>query len=99
MMNNEGKRVFVSGWCGGTVDNLERAMQACPGTQFVGHAPGFWREISGDAARRTETYPLGPVAPGGRVPELLEKYANLYADISAGSGLRALRRDPKHGRD
>ena len=30
---------------------------------------------------------------------MLEKYPNLYADLSAGSGLNALRRDPKHGRE
>jgi len=28
---------------------------------------------------------------------LLDKYPNLYADLSAGSGLNAQRRDPKHG--
>jgi predicted TIM-barrel fold metal-dependent hydrolase len=30
---------------------------------------------------------------------LLEQYPNLYADLSAGSGLRALSRDPAHARD
>jgi predicted TIM-barrel fold metal-dependent hydrolase len=30
---------------------------------------------------------------------MLERYPNLYADLSAGSGLRALRRDVKHGRE
>ena len=34
-----------------------------------------------------------PVLPGGRIPELLRKYPNLYCDISAGSGRLALSRD------
>lgn len=80
-------------WFGGTVDNLERALVACPDTIFIGHAPGFWREISGDADECAEAYPRGAVTPGGRVTQLLEKYPNLYADLSAGSGRFALERD------
>jgi predicted TIM-barrel fold metal-dependent hydrolase len=86
-------------WFGGTVDNLERALQLCPETIFIGHAPGFWRSISGDADTNPDAYAAGDVSRGGRVPELLEKYPNLYADLSAGSGLNALRRDPKHAAD
>ena len=86
-------------WYGGTVDNLERALAACPETLFVGHAPGFWREISGDADEDSEAYPQGPITPGGRLQRLLATYANLYADLSANSALRALRRDPNHARE
>jgi predicted TIM-barrel fold metal-dependent hydrolase len=93
-----GRPSFQPRWYGGTVEHLERALVACPDTTFVGHAPGFWREISGDADRRPEEYPDGPVTPGGRVPRMLETYANLYADLSAGSALAALRRDPSHAR-
>ena len=85
-------------WFGGTVENLERALQLCPNTTFIGHAPGFWRYISGDAETDPSPYSIGPLTPGGRVHELLDRYPNLYADLSAGSGLNALRRDPKHGR-
>jgi hypothetical protein len=93
-MGPEGKPVYQPRWYGGTVDNLERALQACPETIFIGHAPGFWREISGTAAAEPGAYPSGPVAPGGRVEALLGAYPNLYADLSAGSALTALRRDP-----
>ena len=34
------------------------------------------------------------VVAGGRVVEMLRQYPNLYADLSAGSGLNALQRDP-----
>lgn len=85
-------------WYGGTVANLERALKACPDTTFIGHAPGFWREISGDANRCPDAYPAGPVTPDGRIYGLLERYPNLYADLSAGSALRALSRDPAHAR-
>jgi predicted TIM-barrel fold metal-dependent hydrolase len=85
-------------WFGGTVANLARALEACPGTTFIGHAPGFWREISGDADDDPKQYPDGPVAPGGRLHGLFEQYANLHADLSAGSGLGALRRDAAHAR-
>jgi predicted TIM-barrel fold metal-dependent hydrolase len=83
-------------WYGGTVANLERAMQACPGTTFVGHAPGFWREISGDADTSPGSYPTGPVTPGGRLEKLLAAYPNLHADLSAGSALRAIKRSPEY---
>ncbi len=87
-------------WYGGTVENLERAMQACPETIFVGHGAGFWREISGDVETKeaAELYPKGPIVVGGRLLRLLDEYPQLYADLSAGSGLNALRRDPDHGK-
>jgi hypothetical protein len=94
-----GKPAAQSMWFGGTIGNLENALQLCPETNFIGHAPGFWRYISGDAESDPEAYPKGPIAPGGRVPQLLHKYPNLCADLSAGSGMWALRRDPRHGRD
>lgn len=95
----EGKPKYQPLWFGGTVANLERALAACPGTNFIGHAPGFWREISGDADVEPSAYPTGPVTPGGRLQVMFEKYGNLYADLSAGSGLGALKRDPGHARE
>ncbi len=91
-----GQSQYQPAWYGGTVENLERALRACPDTNFIGHAPGFWREISGDAATESRAYPSGPVAPGGRLERLFDTYSNLCADLSAGSGLGALQRDPGH---
>lgn len=80
-------------WHGGGIECLEKVLRDCPDTNFIGHAPGFWVHLSGDDQYRTSAYPQGPVRPGGRIVELLEKYPNLYCDISAGSGCRALSRD------
>jgi predicted TIM-barrel fold metal-dependent hydrolase len=81
-------------WYGGGIEAFERAVRACPETIFVGHAPGFWAHISGDDQFDQVSYPKGPVAPGGKVVAMLRQYPNLYADLSAGSGLNALQRDP-----
>lgn len=97
-INIEAQNVYQQKWYGGTVENLERALQACPETNFVGHAPGFWREISGDAVAQSETYPTGPVTEGGKLYRLFDEYPNLHADLSAGSGRFALERDPEHAK-
>ena len=77
---------------------LEHALRECPGTVFIGHGPTFWTEISavGPGDKRVG-YPPGPVVPGGAVPRLMRQYANLRADLSAGSGHNALTRDPAFG--
>ncbi len=77
---------------------LERALQACPETVFVGHGPTFWAEISAEVPPDQRSgYPKGPVVPGGAVPRLMRAYPNLWADTSAGSGHNALTRDPSFG--
>ena len=85
-------------WYGGSLDALERAVVECPETVFIGHAPGFWAHISADDCFAREAYPEGPVVPEGRVVQVLRKYRNLYADLSAGSGLNALSRDLKYAK-
>jgi predicted TIM-barrel fold metal-dependent hydrolase len=74
-------------------ENLARALERCPRTTFIGHAPGFWREISGNADSSAAAYPEGPVTPGGRLWQYLDRYPDLYCDLSANSALRALGRD------
>jgi len=80
-------------WYGGGIEALERVLALCPETVFLGHAPGFWANISGDGKHLTEGYPKGTVMPGGKLPELLNRYPNLCCDMSAGSGHNALNRD------
>jgi predicted TIM-barrel fold metal-dependent hydrolase len=82
-------------WYGGGIEAFERAVRACPGTTFVGHAPGFWAHISGDDQFDKVAYPKGKVLPGGKAVTMFRQCPNLYADLSAGSGLGALRRDPE----
>lgn len=94
-----GKPVYQWRWYGGGAGPLERALQACPETVFVGHSPGFWRYISGEEASDSAVYPTGPIAPGGRLLTLLDTYPNLWADLSAGSALTAMSRDPAHARE
>ncbi len=85
-------------WYGGGIHALERAVAACPETNFIGHAPGFWCHISKDDLGLTEPYPKGEVIPGGEIERMLETYPNLYCDISAGSGHNALSRDKEYSK-
>ncbi len=87
-----------SWWYGGGIDAFERAVQLCPDTVFLGHAPGFWCHISGDDEGLQKGYPNGPVKPNGKLISMLRKYPNLYCDLSAGSGCNALKRDPEHAK-
>jgi len=73
---------------------MEAPLRLCPHTQFLGHAPGFWREISADADQEPQAYPAGkPIVGRGRILEYLDKFPNLNCDLSANSGLTALSRD------
>ena len=45
-----------------------------------------------------DMYPKGKVTPGGWTDRYLADYPNMYADMSAGSGLNALIRDEEHAR-
>lgn len=82
--------------CG--LPKLEKVLGMFPGLQFVGHSPGFWSAVDGGVTEEDWMgYPKGPVREGGRLPELLRRYDNLWCDISAGSGYTALTRDPEFG--
>jgi len=96
--NGSGSYPRPNWWYGGSIEAFERTLVACPETVFIGHGPGFWAHISGDDKFDKEVYPDGPVLPGGRVPQMLRRYRNLYADLSAGSGLKALSRDRELGK-
>ena len=74
---------------------LENLLKEMPDTTFIMHGPGWWTEISGGNQARGG-YPKGEIQPGGRVDVLLQEYANIYADLSAGSAYNALKRDPSY---
>ncbi len=67
---------------------IEKMLQKHPGLKLIGHSVYFWIEISstGREGKVTE----------GRLAELLRKYGNLYCDLSADSGSRAMMRDPEY---
>jgi uncharacterized protein len=78
---------------------LERVLAEFPDTVFVGHGPAFWAHIEADpptdpSSPGYTSYPRGPVEPGGLTDRWLAAHPNLYGDLSAGSGLNALTRDP-----
>lgn len=91
------------GGCYGLMDEpglprLETALEKFPDLKFIGHSQPFWAEMSGDLTLEERNgYPKGPVTPGGRIPELFERYPNLYGDLSAGSGFNAISRDAEFG--
>lgn len=93
------------GYSYGVVDDpglplLEMVLAKFPDLKILGHSQTFWIEMSADAPRDKEgrnSWGDGPIVPGGRVPELFEKYPNLYGDLSANSGSRAIMRDEEFG--
>ena len=93
------------GYSYGVVDDpglplLEMVLQKFPDLKLLGHSQTFWIEMSADAPRDKEgrnSWGDGKIVPGGRVPELFARYPNLYGDLSANSGSRAVMRDPEFG--
>ena len=81
---------------------LENVLKSFPKLPLIGHAAGFWASISGDATfedfGRYPNVPM-PVAPGGALDRLMEKYPNLYGDLSEPGGEKAIARDLKFGRE
>jgi predicted TIM-barrel fold metal-dependent hydrolase len=80
---------------------LERMLESYPAADFIMHSHGWWSHISADVAAddlARGAMPDGSVVEGGRCDELLSRYDNLYADISAGSGWNALIRDEEYTR-
>jgi predicted TIM-barrel fold metal-dependent hydrolase len=93
------------GYSYGVVDDpglplLEQVLAKFPDLKILGHSQTFWIEMSADAPKDKEgrnSWGDGKIVPGGRVPELFEKYPNLYGDLSANSGSRAIMRDEEFG--
>ena len=75
---------------------LEQVLVKFPDTVMIGHGPGWWASIAGETtAADLGGYPVGRIPPGGAMDRLMDKYPNLYGDLSAGSGAGALSRDPE----
>lgn len=78
---------------------LEHALSTFPKLNFIGHGPGWWASIAGGLTQKDlMSYPKGKVAAGGAIDRLMEKYPNIYGDLSAGSGANSISRDREFGR-
>jgi hypothetical protein len=78
---------------------LATALESAPGANFIGHGPGWWASIGGGVSQSDLAgYPRGNVAPGGAIDALMDKFPNLYGDLSAGSGAGAIGRDLEFSR-
>ena len=73
--------------------SLEATLVEYPDVNFVAHGQMFWKNISAEGIDHKEAYPNGQIVIDGIIWRLLKDYPNLYADISAMSGLNALQRD------
>jgi predicted TIM-barrel fold metal-dependent hydrolase len=88
---------FQEGTYNSGFDRFHKVLAKFPKVNFIMHAQTTWANI--DAAYDGKSlYPTGPVKRGGLTSKYLADYANCYADMSAGSGLRALLRDEDHTR-
>lgn len=78
---------------------LARTLARFPEVRMIGHGKGWWASIAGGVRQEDlhVGYPRGPVAAGGAIDALMDRFPNLYADVSS-SGAHALLRDPDFGR-
>lgn len=77
---------------------FHKMLEKYPKVNFIGHAQTWWANIDKNHKDQKVLYPDGKVTAGGLTDRLLSDYANMYGDLSAGSGLRSLLRDEEHTR-
>lgn len=80
------------------IERFHKILEKFPTVNFIGHAQTWWSNIDKSSDQKT-MYPMGKITPGGITDRLLTDYPNMYGDLSAGSGLNALNRDPDFTRD
>ncbi len=80
------------------LERFHTILQKFPKVIFIAHAQTWWANIDAEYQPGV-MYPKGRVTRGGISERLLADYPNMYADISAGSGLNALLRDEDYARE
>ncbi|WP_353719285.1 amidohydrolase family protein [Dyadobacter sp. 676] len=80
-------------------ERFPRMLEKYPKVNFIGHAQTWWANIDRNHTDQRVLYPKTKVAPGGFTDRLLRDYANMYGDMSAGSGLLSMTRDEDHARE
>ena len=79
-------------------ERFYKILEKYPRVNFIGHAQTWWSNIDKNQVEPA-LYPKGKVTAGGITDRYLRDYANMYGDLSAGSGLNALTRDEDHARE
>jgi predicted TIM-barrel fold metal-dependent hydrolase len=79
------------------IERFHSMLEKYPRVSFIGHAQTWWGNIDRNH-EQTVMYPKTKVTPGGITDRLLSDYPNMYADLSANSGLNALLRDQEYAR-
>ncbi len=80
------------------LDRFHKMLEKYPKVNFIGHAQTWWANIDKNHADQTVMYPKGKVTPGGITDRLLSDYPNMFADLSAGSGLNSMTRDEEQAK-
>ena len=76
------------------IERFHKVLEKFPNVNFIGHAQTWWGNIDARHDQKV-LYPTGKITPGGITDRLLADYPNVYGDLSAGSGKKALERDPE----
>lgn len=88
---------FQQGMYNHGLDRFHKVLEKYPKVNFIGHAQTWWGNID-KAHDQKVMYPKGKVTPGGISDRLLADYANMFGDLSAGSGQNSITRDEDHAR-
>jgi predicted TIM-barrel fold metal-dependent hydrolase len=76
-----------------------RVMDRYPTVKFIAHAQTTWTNLDADYVEDAkQLYPKTPYHAGGITDQYLRDYEHFYVDLSAGSGLNSMIRDPEHAR-
>ena len=80
-------------------ERFHKMLAKFPKVKFLGHAQTWWANVDKNHLDQKVLYPTGKVVNGGITDKLLSDYPNMFADLSAGSGLNFFMRDEGHTRD
>jgi predicted TIM-barrel fold metal-dependent hydrolase len=80
------------------LDKFHKILDKYPNVNFIGHAQTWWGNIDRNHDQAV-MYPKTEVTKGGWTDKYLSDYANMFGDLSAGSGLNSMLRDEDHARD
>lgn len=76
-------------------ERFYKMLEKFPRTNFIGHAQTWQANLDKNYQDQSKLYPTGTISAGGLTERYLRDYPNMYGDLSAGSGLNALDRDPE----